>query len=46
MKTDRNFLDDPRCDEAWWYGGSTGTRFDKVTESNPDDEETYNEMYY
>ena len=45
MKTGRNDLDDPRCDAAWWYGGSAGTRFDRITENDPEDD-NFNEIYY
>ena len=45
MKTGRNELDDPRCDESWWYGGSRSSRFDRTRETDPDDD-NYNENYY
>ena len=41
MKTGRNHLDDPRCDESWWYGGSSSSRFDRINESDPDDDPGY-----
>ena len=36
----RDLFDDPRETEAWWWGGGR-TRFDRVRELDPDDDNTY-----
>ena len=41
MSIGRNYADDPRCDEDWWYGGSASSVFDRINERDPEDDNYY-----
>lgn len=39
----RKIFDEDTCreDEAWWYGGEFGSRYDRVIERDPEDDNHY-----